>query len=213
MSTYSLKTAAYRARRPRSKLARVTRTTTSLTLALVLLGALAALGGCRSDPSVAAYVGDEHITISTLDDQVDEAEQDPYWGEAVRSERATATRHTLNILVMRELLRQGATDLGVSLPTHLVAEKREALEREPSQRAPLLQGVPLALAAENDAYIELVGQGILGDATATGEINARWQRYLEELAERHPIEVNPRYGTLKTGTLLLVATPQEGVKA
>lgn len=186
---------------------------TTAKLALFVLAPLALLSaGCTTQPGTAAYVGDARITIDRLTDEVDKAADDPYWGEAVQADRAVATQHTLNVLVLDELLRRGAHDLDVNVERSAIDAKIDTFTDAPGQRAPLLQGVPVELAARTDAYIEAVGEIVVGDATTREDIDARWNTYLEKLIDKYPVKINPRYGVLEPGTLVLIAAADPAVK-
>jgi phage shock protein PspC (stress-responsive transcriptional regulator) len=65
----------------------------SLAVGLV---ALAGVAGCRSDPSVAAYVGDEQVTVDELQTAVDTRLEDPALAEAAAGREDEFTRLVLN---------------------------------------------------------------------------------------------------------------------
>ncbi len=76
------------------------RLTASLAAGLV---ALAALAGCRTDPGVAAYVGEEQVTVDELTTAVDSRLEDPALAQAAAGREDEFTRLVLNRLVQAEL--------------------------------------------------------------------------------------------------------------
>ncbi|SDN21626.1 peptidyl-prolyl cis-trans isomerase SurA [Geodermatophilus siccatus] len=88
------------------------RLTASLAVGLV---ALAGVAGCRSDPSVAAYVGDEQVTVDELQTAVDTRLQDPALAEAATGREDEFTRLVLTRLVTAELYDRVAQRYGVTV--------------------------------------------------------------------------------------------------
>ena len=88
------------------------RLTASLAVGLV---ALAGVAGCRSDPSVAAYVGDEQVTVDELQTAVDTRLEDPALAEAATGREDEFTRVVLTRLVTAELYDQVAQRYGVTV--------------------------------------------------------------------------------------------------
>ena len=76
------------------------RLTASLAAGLV---ALAALAGCRTDPGVAAYVGEEQVTVDELTTAVDSRLEDPALAQAAAGREDEFTRLVLTRLVQAEL--------------------------------------------------------------------------------------------------------------
>ncbi|PWW21365.1 peptidyl-prolyl cis-trans isomerase SurA [Geodermatophilus normandii] len=81
------------------------RLTTSLAVGLA---AVAALAGCRTSPNVAAYVGEEQVTVAELQSAVDERLADPAVAEAVGGAGSGFTRQVLTLLVREELYAEAA---------------------------------------------------------------------------------------------------------
>ena len=88
------------------------RLTASLAVGLV---ALAGVAGCRSDPSVAAYVGDEQVTVDELQTAVDTRLEDPALAAAAAGREDEFTRLVLNRLVTEELYERVAQRYGVTV--------------------------------------------------------------------------------------------------
>jgi hypothetical protein len=77
------------------------------TVALGLLAAVV-LTGCRTSPNVAAYVGDEQVTVAELQSAVDERLADPAIAQAVGDGGTDYTRQVLTLLVREELYAEAA---------------------------------------------------------------------------------------------------------
>jgi hypothetical protein len=88
------------------------RLTASLAVGLV---ALAGVAGCRSDPGVAAYVGDEQVTVGELRTAVDTRLEDPALAEAATGREDEFTRLVLRRLVEVELYDRFAQRYGVTV--------------------------------------------------------------------------------------------------
>jgi peptidyl-prolyl cis-trans isomerase SurA len=79
-------------------------------LAVLLVGAagLGVLAGCRTSPSVAAYVGEEQVTVAELDDAVAERLADPGIASYVGEDEAGFTRQVLTAQVVEEVYAAAA---------------------------------------------------------------------------------------------------------
>ncbi|MGY1606511.1 MULTISPECIES: SurA N-terminal domain-containing protein [unclassified Geodermatophilus] len=83
--------------------------TRRLTVSMAVgLAAVAAVAGCRTSPSVAAYVGEEQVTVAELQSAVDDRLADPAIDEAVGGPGSDFTRQVLTLLVREELYAQAA---------------------------------------------------------------------------------------------------------
>ncbi len=90
--------------------------TRSLTASLAVgLVALAGVAGCRTSPSVAAYVGEEQITVTELQAAVDDRLADPAVAEAVGGPGSAYTRQVLTLLVREEVYAAAARQYGVEV--------------------------------------------------------------------------------------------------
>jgi peptidyl-prolyl cis-trans isomerase SurA len=88
------------------------RLTASLAVGLV---ALAGVAGCRSDPGVAAYVGEEQVTVDELETAVDTRLEDPALAAAVAGREDEYTRAVLGRLVEGEIYAETAERYGVTV--------------------------------------------------------------------------------------------------
>ncbi|MGY1771704.1 SurA N-terminal domain-containing protein [Blastococcus sp. SYSU D00813] len=112
-------------------------------LALGLIAGLA-LTGCRTSPNVAAYVGDDRITVDALQGAVDDRLADPAQAEAVGDDVGGYTREVLTDLVNERVFAAAAQRYGVEVGDAEVRERISAL---------LGGGDP------EDAYAQLATQG------------------------------------------------------
>jgi peptidyl-prolyl cis-trans isomerase SurA len=84
-----------------------------LTAAAVAGLALAGLAGCRTAPNVAAYVGDERVTVSELDRAVEERMSDPAIEQFAAQDTEAYARQVLGYLVEDEVHAAAAERYGV----------------------------------------------------------------------------------------------------
>lgn len=86
-------------------------------LAVLLVGAagVGGLAGCRTDPAVAAYVGDEQVTVAELDDAVDARLADPGIAAYAAGDEVGYTRQVLSLRVGEELHDEVARRWGVEV--------------------------------------------------------------------------------------------------
>ncbi|MGY1692655.1 SurA N-terminal domain-containing protein [Geodermatophilus sp. SYSU D01105] len=91
---------------------RTRRLTTTLALGLA---ALAGVAGCRTSPNVAAYVGDEQVTVAELQAAVDERLEDPDLAAATQGREDEFTRLVLTRMVQSEVYATAAERYGVTL--------------------------------------------------------------------------------------------------
>ncbi|MDP9429701.1 MAG: peptidylprolyl isomerase [Actinomycetota bacterium] len=90
--------------------------TRRLTASLAVgLAALAGVAGCRTDPSVAAYVGAEQVTVAELTTAVDTRLEDPALAQAAAGREDEFTRLVLTRLVQAELYDRFAQRYGVTV--------------------------------------------------------------------------------------------------
>src|SRR4051794_11396021 len=97
-------------RRVRMRLAR-----RPLVAGFLLAVALAGVTGCRTDPNVAAYVGDTRITESELDSAVQQRLEDPAIAQYAHGHEADYTRKVLGQLVDDEVYTAVARRYGVTV--------------------------------------------------------------------------------------------------
>ncbi|GGX17555.1 lipoprotein [Streptomyces malachitofuscus] len=178
--------------------------------ALLLTAAIAAaplLTACGNDahPGAAAVVGGERITVSQLENRVDEvrAAQRAAVPDEAQYQQAIArtgslTRDTLHGMVLDRVLERAAKDAGVTVTDREIQQMRSGLEQqaggaEALEAAWLQQyGIPPQRLDEN-LRLQLQAQKLaqrLGTDTSRPEF---WQA-LSEAGKELDIDLNPRYG-------------------
>ncbi|MGY1840474.1 MULTISPECIES: SurA N-terminal domain-containing protein [unclassified Modestobacter] len=103
--------------------------TSRRALALLAAGlvAVAPLAGCRTAPTVAAYVGEDQIGVAELDDAVDARLADPAIADHVAGERADYTRQVLSLRIDERVYDEAADRLGVEVTDAEVRDRIAAL--------------------------------------------------------------------------------------
>ncbi len=91
------------------------RTRRPATVVLGLVAASVTVTGCRTSPSVAAYVGDEQVTVTELQSAVDDRLADPAIAEAVGGPGSDFTRQVLTLLVREEVYAAASREYGVEV--------------------------------------------------------------------------------------------------
>jgi SurA-like protein/parvulin-like peptidyl-prolyl cis-trans isomerase-like protein len=79
------------------------------------LAAAGGLAGCRTSPSVAAYVGDEQVSVAELDDAVAERLADPDIAAYAAQDRTGYTRQVLSLQVGEEVYAAVARRAGIEV--------------------------------------------------------------------------------------------------
>lgn len=181
---------------------------TALLLTAALAAAAPLLTACGNDahPGAAAVVGGQRITVSQLENRVNEiraAQQDAVPDEA-QYEQAIArtgslTRDTLHGMVLDRVLERAARDAGVTVTPKEIQGMRSGLEEqaggaEAMESAWLQQyGIPPERLDDN-LRLQLQAQKLaqrLGTDTSRPEF---WQA-LSEASRKLDVDLNPRYGT------------------
>ena len=89
--------------------------------------ALVGLAGCRTSPNVAAYVGDEQVTVSELEAAIEERRADPAIAEFADTGAETFTRRVLTGLVEDEVHATAAERYGVEVTGDDVRDRIDEL--------------------------------------------------------------------------------------
>jgi hypothetical protein len=181
---------------------------TALLLSAALLTAAPLLTACGNDahPGAAAVVGDDRITVSQLENRVNEvrtAQRAATTGEA-QYEQAIAksgglTRDTLHSMVLDRVLHRAARDAGVNVTRKEVQEARADLEQRAGDAKALevtwLQqyGVPPERLDDN-LRIQIEAQK-LATALGTDTSQPAFWKALSEASRKLGVDLNPRYGT------------------
>lgn len=116
-----------------------------LTAATAVALALVGVAGCRTSPNVAAYVGDEQVTVSELESAVDARLDDQAIADFAAADPDAFTRGVLTDLVQDEIHDIAARRYGVEVGDGEVRSRIDAL-----------------LAGQDPAqvYAQLAGQGV-----------------------------------------------------
>jgi SurA-like protein/parvulin-like peptidyl-prolyl cis-trans isomerase-like protein len=84
-------------------------------LLLLALAGLTALTGCRTNPNVAAYVGDDRIDVQQLSAAVDQRLADPDIAAFAAGDRAAYSRQVLTLEVTERIYAAAAARLGLQV--------------------------------------------------------------------------------------------------
>jgi hypothetical protein len=96
-----------------------------LVAGFLLAVAIGGLTGCRTAPSVAAYVGDETVTVSELQAAEDSRREDPDIEAYAKDNETAFTRQVLSVLVGKEVYAAAADHWDVSVSD---AEVRDRID-------------------------------------------------------------------------------------
>ncbi|CCK29559.1 lipoprotein [Streptomyces davaonensis JCM 4913] len=179
--------------------------------ALLLSAAIAAaplLTACGNDahPGAAAVVGDQRITVSQLENRVNEvrAAQRAAVGDEAQYAQAVArtgslTRDTLHGMVLDRVLHQAAEDAGVTVSRKEIQQMRTGLEQQAGGTEALetawLQEYGVApQRLEENLRLQLEAQK-LAAALGTDTSRPEFWKALSEASEKLDVDLNPRYGT------------------
>ncbi|MET9505975.1 SurA N-terminal domain-containing protein [Streptomyces sp. NPDC006622] len=181
------------------------RTALLLSAAIVAAGPLLTACGNEAHPGAAAVVGGRRITVSQLEDRVNEVREaqraavpdDAQYAQAV-ARTGTLTRDTLHGMVLDRVLHRAAEDAGITVSRKEVQEMRAGLEQQAGGAKGLettwLQqyGIPPQRLDEN-LRLQLEAQKLatrLGTDTSRPEF---WNA-LSKASRELDVDLNPRYG-------------------
>lgn len=180
--------------------------------ALVLTAAIAAaaplLTACGNDahPGAAAVVGGQRITVSQLENRVNEvrsaqraAVPDDAQYEQVVASTSSLTRDTLHNMVLDRVLHRAARDEGVSVTRKEIQRMRAGLEQQAGGAKGLesawLQKYGIAPARLDDNLrLQLEAQKLASRLGTDTTQPAFWKALSKASAELH-VDLNPRYGS------------------
>lgn len=180
---------------------------TALLLTAAIAAAVPLLTACGSDahPGAAAVVGGERITVSQLENRVEEVREaqraavpdEAQYQQAI-ARTGSLTRDTLHGMVLDRVLERAARDAGVTVTDRDIQQMRSGLEQqaggaEALEAAWLQQyGIP-PQRLEANLRLQLQAQKLaqrLGTDTSRPEF---WQA-LSEAGKELDVDLNPRYG-------------------
>ncbi|MEZ3181489.1 SurA N-terminal domain-containing protein [Streptomyces pimonensis] len=180
---------------------------TALLLTAAIAAAAPLLTACGNDahPGAAAVVGGERITVSQLENRVDEVRaaqraavpDDAQYQQAI-ARTGSLTRDTLHSMVLDRVLERAARDAGVTVTDREVQRMRTGLEQqaggaEALEAAWLQQyGIP---PQRLDANLRLQAQAQkLAQRLGTDTGRPEFWRALSEASKELDVDLNPRYG-------------------
>ncbi len=149
------------------------------------------LSGCRTSPSVAAYVGDSQVTVAELESAVDQRLGDDAVAAFAEADRAEFTRRVLSLLVQEEVYAVAAERYGIEVDDDDVRARIEELlgEDDPDEvfgqlaqqgigREDVFENVRQQLVRREIAEIEGEAEALSDEA-----LQARYTEVRESLAE------------------------------
>jgi peptidyl-prolyl cis-trans isomerase SurA len=98
-----------------------------LVAGLLLAVGLGGLTACRTDPTVAAYIGDTRITVSELDSAVDQRLEDETLAAAVQGQEDEYTRRVLGFLVAEQVYAAVSERYGVEVDDDDVRDRLDEI--------------------------------------------------------------------------------------
>lgn len=184
------------------------RTAVTIAAAALLLAspALTACGSGPAQPGAAAVVGGQRITVSTLQDKVNEvraAQAASPQAQQLLSASGKLSTQTLSMLVQNTVIERAAADAGVTVSDGEVQQQHAAaLEQfsgsEQALDAALLQQYDIVPSGADSFFRTnaLVGKLIMSlgfqpgsDGGQTAVVDA-----ISKTADKMGVKVNPRYG-------------------
>ncbi|MBT3164965.1 SurA N-terminal domain-containing protein [Streptomyces sp. Vc74B-19] len=184
---------------------------TALLLTAAIAAAAPLLTACGNDahPGAAAVVGGERITVSQLENRVDEvrAAQRAAVPDEAQYQQAIArtgglTRDTLHSMVLDRVLERAARDAGVTVSDREVQQLRSDFEEQAGgakalETAWLQQyGVPPQRLDEN-LRLQVTAQK-LAQRLGTDTSRPEFWKALSDASEELDVDLNPRYGEWDT---------------
>jgi hypothetical protein len=159
-------------------------------VSLLLLG----LASCRSDPSTAAYVGNEQISIDQVDSFYAKAAADPISAQLVSQQPSQIKPALVSMLVYLSLLRDSAAANKVSVSAGQIAQVKEAVEPQRSQLSDARLLLPVDQLAELQTYQVVMSDWARKATADETAANKRYSDALQTSLKSNPVTVNPRFG-------------------
>ncbi|MEU0676190.1 SurA N-terminal domain-containing protein [Streptomyces sp. NPDC006172] len=182
------------------------RTALLLLPAIVAAGPLLTACGNEAHPGAAAVVGGQRITVSQLEERVDEVRaaqraavpDDAQYAQVV-ARTGTLARDTLHGMVLDQVLHRAAEDAGVTVSRKEVQTMRAGLEQQAGGAKGLettwLQqyGIPPQRLDDN-LLLQLEAQKLAARLGADTSQPAFWKA-LSKASKDLGVDLNPRYGS------------------
>ncbi|MFS8200668.1 SurA N-terminal domain-containing protein [Streptomyces sp. CWNU-52B] len=183
------------------------RSRTAFLLSAALVTAAPLLTACGSDahPGAAAVVGDDRITVSQLENRVNEvrtaqraATQDEAQYEQAIAKSGGLTRDTLHGMVLDRVLHRAAQDADVTVSRKEIQQTRTGLEQQLGGAKALettwLQKYGVAPERLEDNLRVQVEAQKLASGLGTDTSQPAFWKALSEASKRMGVDLNPRYG-------------------
>jgi hypothetical protein len=181
---------------------------TALVLTAAIAAAAPVLTACGNDahPGAAAVVGGQRITVSQLENRVNEvrkaqraAVSDDTQYDQVVSSTGSLTRDTLHNMVLDQVLHRAARDEGISVTRKEIQQMRAGLEQQVGGAKGLetawLQKYGIAPARLDDNLrLQLEAQKLAAKLGTDTSQPPFWKALSKASAELH-VNLNPRYGS------------------
>ncbi|MFI7385960.1 SurA N-terminal domain-containing protein [Streptomyces sp. NPDC049813] len=184
---------------------------TAFVLSATAIAALPALTACGSGahPGAAAVVGGQRITVSQLENRVNEvrdaqqaATKDSAQYEEAIAKTGSLTRNTLHTMVLDRVLHRAATDAGVTVTRKEMQDMRAGMEQQAGgakqlETAWLAQYsvAPKRLTESLRTEIEVQKLATaLGADMQTPDGQATFWKALGTASKELNVDLNPRYG-------------------
>ncbi|MCH5673859.1 SurA N-terminal domain-containing protein [Streptomyces gilvus] len=182
------------------------RTALLLTAAIAAAAPLLSACGSEAHPGAAAVVGGTRITVSQLENRVNEVREaqraavanEAQYKQAV-AQTGSLTRDTLHGMVLDEVVGRAAQDAGVSVTPKEVQQMRAGLEQQVGgskalQTAWLQQYGVAPERLDDNLRLQLEAQKLAQSLGTDTSKPAFWNALAKASKELH-VDLNPRYGT------------------
>jgi regulator of replication initiation timing len=184
---------------------------TALVLTAAIAAAAPVLTACGNDahPGAAAVVGGQRITVSQLENRVEEVRDaqraavsdEAQYAQAI-AKTGSLTRDTLHGMVLDRVLHRAAQNAGVTVSRKEVQEMRAGLEQqaggaEALRTAWLQQYAVAPERLDENLRLQLEAQKLAAKLGTDTSQPAFWQA-LSKASEELDVDLNPRYGTWDT---------------
>lgn len=195
------------------------RRTAAAVLALCAAGALTACSSGPAHPGAAAVVGNDRITVATLQSHVS-AFQSAAAGNSTALQKSGVSERTLALLVSDQLVDQALAREGRSVTEGQIQQVEAAYLQQAGSVQALQQAVVdnLQLApADLELYAHLqAGQVLLVQAAgvdpSSSTADSALQQIISKASDEIGVTVNPRYGSWDAKALTLAAANQPWLK-
>ncbi|MFF8973255.1 SurA N-terminal domain-containing protein [Streptomyces sp. NPDC014995] len=181
------------------------RTALLLSAAIVAAGPLLTACGSEAHPGAAAVVGGQRITVSQLENRVNEVRaaqraavtDDTQYAQAV-AQTGKLTRDTLHGMVLDRVLHRAAEDAGITVSRKEVQAMRAGLEQQAGGAKGLemtwLQqyGIP-PQRLEDNLRLQLEAQKLAAELGTDTSQPVFWDA-LSKASRELDVDLNPRYG-------------------